>query len=76
MKEHAKKGFAALGSGAKMLLGLIAILVAAVVYGWAHQMFSFEECAPGKPSMDPGAIALAIFDVTTCDKARPDGTSH
>lgn len=70
MREHAKKGFAAVGKGAKMLFGLGVLIVVAIVSGYAHQLFSFEECSPGTPSMTPSAIALAIFGATICD-TRP-----
>ena len=44
----------------------LAFVVVFLVWGYLHQLFSFADCAGGRPDMSIGAIIASGFGATVC----------
>jgi hypothetical protein len=52
------------------ILGFGVLVIAFLIWGYLHQMFSSGECDQGGPDMSLGAIVASGFGMTICTADR------
>lgn len=62
------------GNAVKTVFGVVGFILISLAFAYGRQLFSYSDCAPGKPSFEIGSVIISMFGGTACEE--PSSTGH